>query len=182
MPAARTHRLKLSDLPHNDTATFELAPEAEARALLADELGITAIRKLRFTGRIIPEGRRDWRLEGELGATVVQPCVVTLEPVTTRIDEKVMRRYLADLPPPPPGETESPDDDSIEELPETLDLAEVMAESLALALPLFPRAADAAPGDAEALPPGAAPIDSTENRPFEALKGLRDSLKDAEED
>ena len=39
-------------------------------------------------------GARDWRLVAELGATVVQPCVVTLAPVTTP------HRHACDAPLP----------------------------------------------------------------------------------
>ncbi len=80
---------------------------------------------------------RDWRLEAKLGATVVQPCVVTAEPVTTRIDDPVTRRYLAQMPEPQGDEVEMPEDDSAEPLPDVLDLSAVMAEALALALPLY---------------------------------------------
>ena len=62
-------------------------PDAAARGALAEELGLLDLRKLRLSGRITPDGDSGWRLDATLGATVVQPCVVTLQPVTTRIDE-----------------------------------------------------------------------------------------------
>lgn len=150
-----------------------LTPDAGERAAVAAHLGLLALRKLRFEGRLIPEGRRDWRLEAMLGATVVQECVATLDPVTTRIDEAVTRRYLAGMPPPAPGESEMPEDDTAEPLPGTLDLAEVMIEALALALPPFPRAEGAPPLDLEAAPPGSAPIgQEAARRPFAALRDV----------
>ena len=36
-------------------------------------------------------------LEADLGATVVQSCVVTLDPVTTRVEETALRRYTPDI-------------------------------------------------------------------------------------
>lgn len=123
--------LRLAPPAPRQPIPFDLRPEAPARAALADVLGIDAIRKLSFAGRLTPVGRHDWTLEARLGATVVQPCVVTLAPVTTRIDESVTRRYMAELPEPAPGETEMPEDD-VEDLPTTLDLWDVLAESLAL--------------------------------------------------
>ena len=64
---------------------FEITPDkADALAALAAELGVNALRKLRFAGEIKAMGKKDWKLAGRLGATVVQDCVVTLEPVTTR--------------------------------------------------------------------------------------------------
>lgn len=168
-------RIRLADPAPRQVTAFDLRPDADARAALADALGISAIRKLAFTGHLVPSGRRDWTLEARLGATVVQPCIVTLAPVTTRIDEDVTRRYMHELPEPAPGESEMPEDE-VEALPATLDLAEVMAEALALALPPWPRAADAGPVDLTVTEPGATPLDSEAARPFAGLAALRDKL------
>ena len=116
--ASRT-KIRLADPAPRLVTPFDLRPDATTLAALAEALGITAIRKLAFTGKLTPVGRRDWALDGTLGATVVQPCVLTLAPVTTRIDEAVTRRYVTDLPDPAPGETEFTDDES-EALPPVL--------------------------------------------------------------
>lgn len=153
-----------------------LRPDAEARAALARALGIDAVKKLRFEGHLLPEGKRDWRLEARLGATVVQPCSVTLVPVSTRIDTDVIRRYVADLPAPPPGEIEMPEDDSVEPLSASLDLGAVMAEALALALPDFPRAAGVELGPAVFSEPGIRPLTDEATKPLAGLASLRDKL------
>jgi uncharacterized metal-binding protein YceD (DUF177 family) len=171
-----TPPLTLARLPRGSDTSFELHPDAEARSALARELDLSALRKLRFAGRLCPEGARDWRLEATLGATVVQPCVVTAEPVTTRIDEKIVRRYLADLPAPMAEEVEMPEDDSTDPLPTTLDLSEVMAEALALALPLYPRAQGAALSAAQFAAPGVAPLSDEDAKPLAGLAALRDRL------
>jgi uncharacterized metal-binding protein YceD (DUF177 family) len=175
--AETTEPLVLARLSRVGEVRFELTPEAPARTALAKELDLEALRKLRFAGRLIPEGRRDWRLEADLGATVVQSCVVTAEPVTTRIDEKILRRYLADMPEPEGDELEIPEDDSAEPLPLTLDLADVMAEALALALPIYPRAPGAELGEARFAAPGTAPLSDEDVRPLSGLAALRDKLK-----
>ena len=167
------HAIRLTDPGQRRPIPFALAPEAEDRARIAAHLGILGIRKLRFSGRLLPEGRQDWRLQAELGATVVQECVVTLAPVTTRIDEPVERRYLAEVTPPEAGEVEMPEDDTIEELPSTLDLVEVMAEALALALPPYPRAEGVELGEVVVTQPGAEPLTEERAKPF---AGLRDVL------
>lgn len=164
------HVVRLSEA--RDALPFEIAPEAEARAAIAAELGIPGVRKLRFAGRMVPEGRRDWRLEAELGATVVQDCVVTLEPVVTRIDERVDRRYVEGFREPEGTEVEVSEDD-VEALPASLDLHEVMVEALALALPSYPRAAGVELGEVVAAEPGVEPLTEETKRPF---AGLRDAL------
>ena len=176
-----THALRVAELPQNAPTLFELTPDAEARAALAEDLGLSALRKLRFAGRITAQGKRDWLLEGELGATVVQPCVVTLEPVTTRIDTPVRRLFLAELPedaaPEDAAEVELPEDENIEALGSWIDPGAVMAEALALALPLYPRAEGADLGEAVFTEPGKAPMRDEDTRPFAGLAGLRDALK-----
>ena len=169
-------RLTLARLSRAKDAPFEVVPDAGTRAALAARLDLLGLRKLRFAGRLTPEGAQDWRLEASLGATVVQACVVTAEPVTTRLDEAVTRRYLARIPEPEGDEVEMPEDDTIEALPGTLDLAEVMEEALALALPLYPRAPEAALEQAVFAPPGVAPLTDEEARPLAGLAALRDRL------
>lgn len=177
-----TGRLPLARM-RRETTAFEIVPDAQARRALAGALGLSDLRKLRLAGEISPEGARDWVLEATLGATVVQPCIVTLAPVTTRIDEPVVRRYTdADEPAVAPGEeVEMPEDDTREPLPEMLDLTEVLAEALALAVPQYPRIPGAEPGEMRAAPAGVRPLEDADMRPFAGLAALRDRLEDGEE-
>ncbi|WP_369822817.1 DUF177 domain-containing protein [Rhodovulum sp. MB263] len=175
--------LRLAGLRSREPIAFELVPDPEERAALAERLGITTLKKLRFFGELCPEGQADWRLEASLGATVVQPCVVTLAPVSTRIDTDVLRLYRADMPTRPEAEEiEMPEDDNEEPLPDRLDLALVMEEALALAMPLYPRAEGADLGEAVFAAPGVAPMQDAELKPFAALARLRPSGDDADSD
>ena len=168
---------RVADLdPHHPTP-FDLRPGEDIRAALAAELGLLGLRKLSFTGTIAAQGRRDWVLSGKLGATVVQPCVVTLEPVTTRIDTEVMRTYVAGLAEPEALEVEMPEDDSVERLGATIDPASVMAEELALALPPYPRKDGVELGESVFAEPGTKPMPDDDAKPFAGLSGLRDTLK-----
>lgn len=150
------------------------------RAAIAAALDIRGLRKFSFAGELRPEGRRDWILQAKLGATVVQDCAITLDPVTTRIDEDVTRRYLAEMPEPSGLEVEMPEDDTIEPLGVEIDPSAVALEALLLALPAFPRAtgAELAPeGELRAAPAGADPAElDTRPKPFAALAALRDKL------
>lgn len=177
MTKAQT-RFRMSELPPSRPVTFELRPTPDENRAIADDLGLSGLRKLSFQGTLEPEGKRDWRLVAHLGATVTQPCVVTLAPVTTRIEEDVTRRYLAAMPGiPDEDEVEMPEDDSIEPLPDMLDLSVVMTEALALALPLYPRADDAELGETVVTEPGKTPLRDEDTRPFSGLSALRDALK-----
>jgi uncharacterized metal-binding protein YceD (DUF177 family) len=164
--------VELRQLRDLDGFDFDIAPTEAEGAALARLLGARAVRKLRFAGRLAPLPRGGWQLDAELGATVVQSCVVTLEPVTTRIDQPVRRRFL---PEPDVRAAElviAPDeDDEIEPLGERIDLGLVATEALALALPAYPRKPGAALGPAAA---GAGEAD--EPRPFAALAALRAKL------
>lgn len=172
-------QIRIRELTNRESRSFDLKPDAAERERIAADLELLSLRKLRFKGRFMPDDGANWRLEAVLGATVTQPCIVTLAPVNTRIDTPVTRRFLADMPEPQPGqdEVEMPEDDTIEPLQAEIDLTAVMTEALALALPDYPRKEDAALAETEFTPPGAAPIREEEKNPFAALDALRDKLK-----
>ena len=172
--------LRLADLTNRKATDFDLTPTAPERQAIADALGISGVKKLKFSGHLEPIGRGDWGLVGKLGATIVQPCVATLSPVTTRIDEPVARNYVADLPEIDASEAEMPEDDTIEALPASLDLAAVMIEALTLALPLYPRSPDANVGDTAVAPPGVTPMTDDDAKPFAGLGALREQLENKE--
>lgn len=163
---------RVAALSANRPTRFRIQPDAEIQGLVAALLGISAVRGLSFEGEIRPRGRRDFDLEGRLAATVVQPCSVTLAPVTTRIEETVNRRYLADYVMPEGDEVEVSEDDS-EPLPDVIDAGAVAVEALALALPLYPRAPGAELTEAGFAPPGVAPLSDADLRPFAGLADLR---------
>ena len=171
--------IRLSRLDGRRRTPVRLRPDAAACAAIAERLGLIALRKLRFEGELVPEGRADWRLEARLGATIVQPCVVTLAPVTTRIDTELSRSYRAGMPAMPEGdEIEMPEDETEEPLPEVLDLGAVMEEALALCLPLYPRAEGAELGEAVYAAPGLEPMRDDDVKPFAALADLKKRMDD----
>lgn len=176
--------MRVADLSQNRAVAFDLRPDTEALQRIAAELELKGLRKLSFRGSIKAQGARDWLLEGALGATVIQPCVATLEPVTTRIDEPVRRLYLADPAPilPEGEEVEMPEDDTAEPLGSTIDPYAVMIEALALALPLWPRADGAEIGEVTVTEPGRTALTQEAMKPFAGLAGLRDKLGAADKD
>ncbi len=174
-------RLRVADLRQGTPTRFAIVPDAEDRAALAETLGASALRKLRFEGTLTPRGGRGWALDAKLGATVVQPCIVSLEPVTTRLDETVARRFVppSELEAPEAGsETETPEDDTLEPLGDVIDLVALMAEALALALPAYPRKDGAALGAAQFAEDGVTPMDDEAVRPFAGLAALKQKMQD----
>jgi uncharacterized metal-binding protein YceD (DUF177 family) len=168
---------RVAALPQNAAMPFALRPEAAELARIAADLGLLGLRKLSFTGDIRAEGDADWRLQAKLGATVVQACVVTLEPVTTRIDMPVTRAYRRDYVESEAPEAEMPEDDTVEPLGLWIDPTEVMQEMLALALPLYPRSEGSELGKTLHAEPGVTPMRDEDAKPFAGLAGLRDRLQ-----
>ncbi len=169
---------RVADLPQTRATQFSVTPSAEHLKDIASQLELNGLRKLRFEGELVAQGKTDWRLTATLGATVVQPCVVTLEPVTTRIDEPVTRLYVANFDEPDGTEIEMPEDDSIEPLPEKIDLMTVLIEALALNIPAYPRTAGANPQTTVFTEPGKEPLKDEDLKPFAGLAALRDKLTD----
>jgi len=174
--------LRVSELAQNSATPFSLRPDSAQLKAIAAELGILGLRKLSFVGQIKGAGAADWRLDAKLGATVVQPCVVTLEAVTTRIDVPVERLFLRDYVDVDAPEAEMPEDDTTEALSAWIDPAAIMLEALTLNLPLYPRAQDAALGELVVTEPGVAPMRDEDARPFAGLAGLKDQLSKGEKD
>ncbi|MEL7164248.1 MAG: DUF177 domain-containing protein [Pseudomonadota bacterium] len=177
-PAPSPTAVRVSDLPTRGSRSIELTPKAEEMARIAQVLGIDAVRKLRFVGEIAAHGKKDWQLTAHLGATVVQPCAVTLAPVSTRIDVPVVRLFVSDYADPDSPEAEMPEDDTIEPVGVWIDPAAIMVEALSLAIPEYPRADGAALGEVVLTEAGKAPLRDHDLKPFAGLAALKAQLGD----
>jgi uncharacterized metal-binding protein YceD (DUF177 family) len=173
----RPTRFRTGGLSPRKPTRFSYIPDAAERAALAEEMGLLGLPKLELTGEVRPRGRDELVLEARLVARADQPCSVTLVPVPASVDEPVRRRYVAELEEPQGDETEMPEDETVEPMPEMIDLAEIAAEALALALPLYPRAPGAEFGQALHAPEGVAPLSDADLKPFAGLQGLAERLK-----
>lgn len=171
-----TQVLALARLGRASDTSFTLEPNADTRKKIAADLSLRGLRKARLTGTLRAVGKYDWHLSAKLGATAVQECVVTLEPVTTRIDINVARAYVTDLPEPTEEDFEVPEDDTVEPLPQKLDLVALLSEALALALPDYPRAKGVELGQAIFAGPGVQPMTDQDAKPLAGLAALRDKL------
>jgi uncharacterized metal-binding protein YceD (DUF177 family) len=172
----------VAELQKSRETRFDLRPDAAALAAIRQALDLSDLRKLAFSGTLTPDGAADWELRGDLGATVVQPCVVTLAPVTTRIDTRVERRFTPHMPQIEASEVEMPVAETLDPLGPEIDLGAILIEALALALPDYPRAADADLGEAVFAEPGEKPLRDDDLKPFSGLAGLRDRLRGGDDE
>lgn len=128
------------------------ASRAECQALAA-RFGLVAVNRLRATLRLVRIGsgaRAMVRVRGTLSAQVVQTCVVTLEPLVAEVEEPFGALFAPEsLVAAEPEEIlldpMSLDEDLAEPMVGgAIDLGELTAQHLSLALDPYPRRPDAA--------------------------------------
>jgi uncharacterized metal-binding protein YceD (DUF177 family) len=164
--------IRLDSMPTSGR-DVDLTPTADERAALAERLGVTSIDALAVKLHAV-KFRGGIRVTGRLTATVTQPSVVTLEPLQQEIAEPVDRIFLpgGEKAYAGPANAEVFVDLEGEDIPDHFegneaDLTDLIIETLALAIDLYPRA----PGESvEALGLTSAPV---EDHPFAALKALK---------
>lgn len=154
---------RVVDIAADEEQREELARRFRVDAVPAFGAKVTATR---FRGGI--------RAQGEVWGEVIQPCVVTGEPVRQAIRETIDRVFL-------PSRDEvlehgagaevfvNLEDDDFPDYFEgdEIDLADLVMEIFALAIDLYPRASGAA------LPGEGAGDDPSDLSPFAVLKGLK---------
>lgn len=173
---------RVASISGRTTTHVKFRPSGPERAAIAASMGLIDLPALAFDGEIRPLGKRDLILTGRLTARAVQACVVSLDPVPCTLDEAVTRKFIEDWQEPDADEVEIPEDDTTEPLPEVIDAVLVVIEALALALPLYPRAAGAELGEAVFAEPGAAPLREADLKPFAALAKMMKPASDPEAD
>ncbi len=171
-PALPSLTFRVATIAGRNATHVKFVPDVAARRAIAASLDLLDLPQMVFDGEIRSSGKRDMVLTGQLTAVAVQACSISLQPVRTRISETVARKYLADYEVPKGEEVEIPDDDTLEPLGDVIDAAAVAIEALALALPLYPRAAGVELGELAAAPPDAAPLRDADLKPFAGLAKL----------
>lgn len=141
------------------------------RAQLAARLGLQSLQRLDVAAQVRRRDDGTVIARGTIRATVVQSCVVTLDPVEAAIEEPFEVCYV------PAGNGEGPereieigaDDDDIETFDgSTIDLGRTAVEYLALAIDPYPRrqGAEFSPETSE----------NGDSSPFAVLAKLRNNL------
>ena len=167
LPEFSRHQI-LTDPPQAGVEDRLEASPAECAAL-AERFGIEALKHFsaRFTRKPYPGG--GLLISGWIKAEPVQLCIVSLEPVTERLDKPFTLVVL------PPDGTLSEDPDGPDEIQADVtghfDLGEALAEELSLSLNPYPRQA----GAHLPLPPeeAAEPTEAPSRNPFAKLAALR---------
>lgn len=156
----------------DEPRTIEVDADAQERAALAKRFDLIGIERL--TGKFTI--RRDAAgivAEGRVTAAVTQACSITGDPLPATVDEPVALRFVAEED-AGQDEVELGDSD-IDVIPHdggTIDLGEVAAETMALALDPFPRGPNA-----EVVLKEAGVLSEEQAGPFGALAGLKDMLE-----
>lgn len=166
---SRSFRLdELGDAPR---AVSIVAEEGE-RAALAARFGLIGIERLEARADLVRDGDIV-TATGGLEAALTQACVASGEPVPAKIAENFALRFVpADAEPSAEEvELEESDLDEIDYEGAAIDLGEAVAQTMALALDPFPRAAGA-----EQKLRDAGVIGEEDAGPFAALKALKDKL------
>lgn len=144
----------------------------EERAALAERFDLKGLSDLKAAMSLTRKGQGEsmrLTVAGNLTAHIIQQCIISLDPVESRIDAPINAIYDARAEPEPDDRDLDPD---IEEFPEPMtggivDLGELAAQVLALEIDPFPRREGA---DADGMQ-----MESSdgEDNPFAALGKLK---------
>ena len=164
----------LRELSERETIRDVEANEAE-RAALAARFGLSSIEELRASLRLRRGEGGVVRLVGAFRASVVQTCVVTLDPLRDEIEGGIDLRCV------PEGASAAREVvvDPVEDVEvlngDSIDMGEIVAQELAVSLDPYPRRPDADPVDERASGRDADPDAAA--HPFSALARLGGSRR-----
>ncbi len=159
--------------------TVPLQPSDEERAAVAKRLDLISLDMLEGHVTVQPEMGREMSVQGTVRAEVTQTCVVSGEPVTTKLEFDLFRMYAEDAD-PFSGLANGEDDVSDPDLEDPdpiidglIDVGEAVIEELALRIPLYPRAEGVEFNDSRYA------IDATDvkENPFSALESLKNKIE-----
>ena len=155
---------------------FLFVPRRGAAAAMAEDIGAIGIKKLRFEGNIVSTGTSSWLLSGQLGATVIQECVVTLAPKKTRLDVAVVRDFSTEEGGEPTRTYQPVPELDIETVAGAINLAAVSREVLLLELPTYPKVEGAESNLLNFSDDSGLDSHGDGRRPFASLSELRNRL------
>ncbi len=144
-PPEFSRRIPVDSLSRGEKA-FETEIEADdkERHDLAWRFDLISLDSMKAKIRLVLQKNNVIHLFGELEATVIQPCVLSMKPVQSHIEATFERIFTTAEPEPEAEETEIKIDANTIDPPDRLidgavEIGECTAEQLALELPPFPR-------------------------------------------
>lgn len=162
------------------TSISETARKAECAAL-ADRFGVLSVDAFAATAKLAASAG-GVLLTGKVSARLTQRCVVTMEPISTTVEESFQRRFLPGARIEAGADFDPEAEDPPEPLTDEIDIGEIAAEAAALAIDPYPRATDVEVERLSAAPPDAAPLDDAAARPFAGLAALKRRLEASDDD
>lgn len=170
--------INISDLKQNKAFRFDERWPDEMIKNHIDTLGLRSLKKVSIVGQVAAEGRKNWTFNATVGASAVQTCVVSGDDVKTRLDVKIVRRYLSNYDEHEAENTSEEElDAEVEPIPDQIDLLAMAFETIMLSLDEYPRLPGMALETTLAAPKGVEPLTDEAIKPFAALAGLKDKLK-----
>lgn len=157
----------VTDIPETGRQ-FEVIADAPTRAAIAALAGLGALPRLQASFDVARQGSEGLRVAGIVTATVVQTCVVTLEPLNNEVDEQVDLVFLpAARSAAGAGERNEVEAEEMAELltDGMVDLGAIATEFLILGIDPYPRKQGAV-----FQPPAG---EDAAARPFAALAALK---------
>ena len=160
---------------------FHLTLSNQKVSDLIERLDLLDIKKISLAGILSPLSINEWYLKAELKATVKQNCVISFKPVQTIVRETINRTFSHAAP---QNTSEMDDDgtspvifdDTLQELNDEIDLAEIIFEELTLILPLYPKLEGVKLGTYSVTEPGAKLLSDENLKPFAQLSELKGKL------
>ena len=168
-------KLELRHLVQNRGVNFNLNFSEALISSVVKQHGLIKLQKASFLGTVLPLNQGDWVLSGRLGASIEQPCSLTLLPVRTRIDTQVTRNFRKSLL--PLSKTALDTDENDEQLHQIIDIFCIFSEALSLELPDYPKTENIVATIIDYGPPGIVALTDDTAKPFAVLAGLKDKIK-----
>lgn len=148
---------------------LEIEADPTERAALARRFGLVGLDRLTAAATIAPVSRTLFRVEARFEAEATQTCVVTLEPVPARLSESFSALFGEGGPGQSALLASGEDEDEPEPIEGgVIDVAETVAQHLALALDPYPRKPGASLPSTEASDEAGAGA-----KPFAGLEALK---------
>ena len=170
-------KLELRHLVQNRGVNFNLDFSEALNYSVVQQLELIKLQKASFLGTILPLDRGDWVLSGRLGASVEQPCSITLLPVRTRIDIQVTRNFRKLLLPLSKNAFDAVSSDDDEQLLKEINIFSIFCEALSLELPDYPRTENILATIIDYGPPGDEALTDYTSKPFAVLTEFRGKMK-----